>query len=176
MLARNTRVTLAGLAMVASLAACSSQAKQQSQYITPQNAAKAQAVGAQLAAQEAEETAQHKAEISRLIRAELSNAKESDRTLRLALGVINYTNKTIKSLEIGLEVDDANGNALGRTELRSAQTIGPKAQTSIVFNRPYTAFGSGTAAVRESLGKSKRYLFDVKEIKYTDGSDAGYDD
>lgn len=174
MLNHTTRVTLAGLAIAASLAACSTQPKPQ--VITPQNAALAQQVGAQLAAKEREETARHRAEIAKLIRAELSSVKEADRTISLRVGTVNYTNKTITSLEIGLEVDDASGNALGRTELRSSQTIGPKSQTTIVFNRPYTAFGSGTAAVRESLGKPKRYLLDVKEIKYSDGSDAGYDD
>ena len=174
MLNHTMRVTLAGLVIATSLAACSAQPKPE--VITAQNAALAQQVGVRLAAKEREETARHKAEISKLIRAELSNVKESDRTISLHVGTINYTAKTIKSLEIGLEVDDASGNALGRTELRTAQTIGPKSQTTVVFNRPYTAFGSGAGEVREALGKPKRYLLDVKEIKYADGTDAGYDD
>lgn len=176
MLVHASRVALVGLAIAASLTACSAQKSAQDQVISPKNAALAQAVGAKLAAQEAAETARHKAEISKLIRAELSNAHETDRTMSLTLGVINYTKKTVKALELGLEVDDASGNPLGRTELRTGKEIGPNAKTTVTFNMPYTHFGSGTAAVREALGKPKRYLFDVKEIKYTDGSDAGYDD
>lgn len=172
MLVRATRVAFVGLVIATSLTACSAEKP----AISPENAAKAQAVGARLAAQEAADAAKHKAEIAKLIRAELSHVHERDRTMSLTLGIVNYTAKTVKSLEFGLEVDDASGKALGRAELRTAQTIGPKASASITFNFPYTKFGSGTGAVREALGKPKRYLLDVKEIKYTDGSDAGYDD
>ena len=174
MLARTSRDALVGLAIAASLTACSSQPKPP--VITAQNAALAQHVGAQLAAKEREETARHRAEIAKLIYVNLSHATETDRTLTLAVHTTNFTPKTINALELGLEVDDAQGNALGRCELRSGKTVDAKSQTTIAFAMPYTKFGSGTAAVREALGKPKRYLLDVKEIKYTDGSDAGYDD
>lgn len=174
MLTHSTRVMLAGLAISASLAACSSQ--KQSQVITPQNASLAKQIGAQLAAKEREETSRHRAEILKLVRAELSNVSETDRVLSLHVGAINYTTKTIKALEVGLEVHDASGAVIGRTELRSGKRIGPKSQQMLTFNIPYTQFGEGTGPVREALGKPKTYVLDVKEIKYTDGSDAGYDD
>jgi hypothetical protein len=176
MLIQSTRVMLAGLAIAASLAACSSQTQKQEQVITPQNAALAKQIGAKLAEQEREVASRHRAALSKLIRVELSNVRETDRTMSLHASAINYNDRSINALEIGLEVHDAAGKVLGRTELRSGKLIGPKSQASIVFNIPYTQFGEGTGPVREALGARKTYLLDVKEIKYTDGTDAGYDD
>ena len=110
------------------------------------------------------------------MRVDSIHVDERDRTIGIAFTVHNLTNKNVKALELSFESDGVRGNRIGSTELRTGQALPRNGTRTIAMYVPYTQFGEDTGPMREALGKPQRYTLDVKEIRYTDGSDAGYDD
>jgi len=101
---------------------------------------------------------------------------EFDRKITIRLRVHNLSSKNVRAIEAGLEVDDLSGARIATTEVHRTADIPPHGSLAIDISMPYTQFGEDTGSMREALGKPQRQRIDVKEIKYSDGSDAGYDD
>lgn len=141
------------------------------------NKAKAYAVGLQLAAQDRAAAKEHRAEMARLIDAVLVRTREQDRTLWLLLRLRNKSAKAVRSIGAGLEVHDPAGKRLGLAEIDDAAVhIGPHATVSVWEPVRYVRFGEDAGTMRLAAGKPKRIDLQIIELKYADGSDAGYDD
>lgn len=173
MLSNPLRTQLMGLAVSASLFGC---AHHETAIVSDRTAASAQAVGVRLAAQDRENEERHRAAIAKLVRIDAVRIDERDRTIRVAFTIHNLSSKDVKALEFSFESDGVSGNRIGTTELRTGEPVRGKSTRALVLQIPYTQFGEDTGPMREALGKPQRYSLDVKEIKYADGSDAGYDD
>lgn len=161
-------------ACAAALAACSHQAAQST--LTPEKAREAYAVGQRLAAQDRAQNAAHRAEIASLIDATVSQSREANRTISLYVRLHNRSPKTIRDLEAGLEVHDRHGKRIGLTEIAIEKPIAAHGTLAFWYPLRYLRFGEDAGTMRMAAGKPKTISMDVTEIKYTDGTDAGYDD
>lgn len=168
------RVPLIGAAaFAAALAACSHGSQG---TLDPQKAREAYAVGQRLAAQDREQRVEHREEMARLIDSTITKTRDEDRTISLFVRLQNKSAKPIESLDAGLEVHDAAGTRIGLAEISVARPIGPHASAAFWYPMRYVRFGEDTGTMRLAAGKPKTVQMDVTEIKYADGSDAGYDD
>jgi hypothetical protein len=168
-------LSLTGAAVFAAALAACSHAPQQS-TLTASNARMAYEVGRRLAAQDRAQTAEHRAEMARLIRASISTAQDADRTISLHVRLHNLSAKTIRSLDTGLEVRATDGRRIGLAEIGIEKTIPPHATLAFWYPMRYVRFGEDAGTMRLAAGKPKTIRMDVTEIKYSDGTDAGYDD
>lgn len=164
-----------GLAVTAGLIGCSAH-QSGNGGVSASAAAQAQSVGARLAEQDRENTERHRKALARLMRIDHVVVNEADRTMTLRFVAHNLSAKTVRRIEAGFEVDGDHNARIAGTEFHEPISIAPHGATPFTLAIPYTAFGSGTGPMRESLGKPQHYVLDVNEIKYADGSDAGYDD
>lgn len=147
------------------------------QTLTAQSKAQAAEVAHQLVEQDRIVESTRRAEMARLIDASVLGISDADRETSLLLRVKNKTNKAIKELDAGLRVNLVpNGKRVGLTELHLNQNIAPQSAVTLTVPLRYVRFGEDTASMRLAQGKPKRAQVEVTEIKYADGSDAGYDD
>lgn len=141
------------------------------------NKAKAYAVGLQLAAQDRAADKAHRAEMARLIGARVVRSHEQDRTLSLLLRLQNKSAKAIREIGAGLEVRDPSGKRLGLAEIDDARVgIPPHRSVSVWLPIRYVRFGEDAGTMRLAAGKPKQFDLQIVELRYADGSDAGYDD
>lgn len=140
------------------------------------NLQKAHEVGVRLQLEAEREDRAHRAALARVIDAEIVKAPERERSIEYVVRVKNLTRKTIAHIEFGLEVHDASGKRIGLAEMRSDAHVLARTQRDLEIPMRYVRFGEDAGPMREAAGQPKTYELLVKEIKYTDGSDAGYDD
>lgn len=140
------------------------------------NLQKAHEVGVRLQMEAEREDRAHRAALARVIDATIAKAPERDRSIDYFVRVKNLTNKAIAHIEFGLEVHDASGKRIGLAEMRSNTRVNARSQRDLEIPMRYVRFGEDAGPMREAAGQPKTYELLVKEIKYTDGSDAGYDD
>jgi hypothetical protein len=161
-------------ALATALAGCSHASQQPK--LTAANARAAYNIGQRLAAQDRAQAARHRAEMARLIQANILTARDAARTISLYLRLHNLSARPIRSVNAALEIHDAAGERIGLAEIDLDKTV--PAHTSIAFWYPirYVRFGEDAGTMRLAAGKSKTIHVDVTEIRYADGSDAGYDD
>ena len=160
-------------AFAAALTACSHSSQI---ALDPRKAREAYAVGQRLAAQDREQQAEHRAQMARLISSTVTKTRDADRTISLLVRLQNKSAKAIKSLDAGLEVHNASGKRIGLAEITIAREIAPHSNATFWYPMRYVRFGEDTGTMRLAAGKPKTVQMDVTEIKYADGSDAGYDD
>lgn len=160
-------------ALAAALAACSHPAQP---MLSAAKAREAYEVGQRLAAQDRARTAEHRAQIARLISAAAPSIREADRTISLYVRLQNLSAKRIRSVEAGLEVHDARGSRIGLTEIAIDKPIVAHGTVAFWYPLRYLRFGEDAGTMRLAAGKPKSVRVDVTEIKYADGTDAGYDD
>jgi hypothetical protein len=147
------------------------------QTLTAENKAKAAEVGRKLAAQDRAAEAAHRAQMDRLIDASIVQLRDSDRETTLLVHILNRSNKTISALDAGLEVHlVSNGKRVGLTEVHMSRVIPANGDVTFPVPLRYVRFGEDTASMRLAQGKAKHAEIEVTEIRYTDGTDAGYDD
>ena len=133
-------------------------------------------VGLALAAQERRDDTKHRTEMAKLVSVTVLAHRDEDRQIILTLRVHNTSGKTIRRLENGLAVTDPSGARVGLAEFVAQRTIAP--QATVTFDAPlrYLKFGEDAGTMRLAEHKPKRIALEVKEVKFTDGTDAGYDD
>jgi hypothetical protein len=147
------------------------------QTLTAANKAIAAEVGRKLARQDRAVEAAHRAQMDRLVDASVLRIRDGDRDTAFLLRVSNKSYKPIRSFDAGLEVRlVSNGERIGLTELHVDRDIPPNGQVKFSVPLRYVRFGEDTATMRLAEGKAKRAWVEVTEIRYADGSDAGYDD
>jgi len=173
LLNQHPRSALIGLAILASLFGCG---QAPSQRVSAQTAASARVVGARLAEQDRQQAKKLRSEIAKIVVLDGVGVREADRSMRVRYTVHNLSSKAISRFDVALEADGTDGARIGTTELHMATPIAARASSSVVKAFPYTQFGDDTGAMREALGKPKRFFLLVKWIKFADGSEAGYDD
>lgn len=161
-------------ALAAALAACSHAPAKP--ILDPVKAQQAFAVGEKLAAQDRAQQAEHREEIAKLIDARVIETRERNRTISLLIRIHNKGAKKIRTLDSGVFVNDTAGRRVGMTEVTLSKSIAPHATIAFWYPMRYLRFGEDAGTMRLADGKRKRVTLDVTEIKYTDGSDAGYDD
>lgn len=161
-------------ALAAALGACSHEAAKP--ILDPAKAQEAYAVGQRLAAQDRADTAKHRAEMAHLIDASVPRTRDVDRTISLYVRLHNRSAKTIRSMEAGLEVHDSGGKRIGLTEIGIEKPIAAHGTLAFWYPVRYVRFSDDAGTMRLAAGKPKTVHMDVTEIKYADGTDAGYDD
>lgn len=140
------------------------------------NLQKAHEVARRMQIEAEREDTKHRDMIARLIEAHIARTNEHDRSIDFLLHVKNLARKPIAHLELGLEVHDASGKRIGLAEMRTSAHVGAGTERDISIPMRYVRFGEDAGTMREAAGQAKQYDLLVKEITYTDGSDAGYDD
>jgi hypothetical protein len=140
------------------------------------NEQKTYELGLRLAAQARAADAKHRLQIARIVDVGITSYRDRERALELTLLVRNKTPKTIRRFDTGIIVNDAAHTRLGLAEFSVGRTIPPRATVPIVVPLAYLRFGENAGAMVLASGKPKSIDLDVKEIKFTDGTDAGYDD
>jgi hypothetical protein len=140
------------------------------------NEQKSYELGLRLAAQARAADARHRLQMARIIDVGIRAYRDRERSIELTLLVRNKTSKTIRRLDAGLEVNDAAHARIGLAEIRVDRTIAPHATDEIVVPVAYLRFGEDAGSMVLATGKPKTILLDAKEIKFADGTDAGYDD
>lgn len=161
-------------ALAAALGACSHETAKP--ILDPVKAQEAYAVGERLAAQDRANTTNHRAEMARLIQASVSRTREAGRTISLYVRLYNRSAKAIRSMEAGLEVHDAAGKRIGLTEIGIEKPIAAHGTLAFWYPLRYVRFSEDAGTMRLPAGKPKTVQMNVTEIKYADGTDAGYDD
>lgn len=161
-------------AFAAALAACSHEAAKP--ILDPAKEQQAYAVGERLAAEDRAQQAEHREEMSGLIVAAVTKTREQDRTISFFMQLHNKSAKAITSLDSGLFVYDTAGHSIGMTELHLAKPVAPHATVAFWYPLRYVRFSDDAGTMRLAAGKPKHVRMDVTEIRYADGSDAGYDD
>ncbi|HET9096987.1 MAG TPA: hypothetical protein VFN37_10020 [Candidatus Baltobacteraceae bacterium] len=161
-------------ALAAALGACSHEPAKP--ILDPAKAREAYAVGQRLAAQDRADTARHRAEMSRLIAASVSQTRDAGRTISLYVHLHNRSAKAIRSVEAGLEVHDSTGKRIGLTEIGIRKPIAGHGTLAFWYPLRYVRFSEDAGTMRLAAGKPKTIQMNVTEIKYADGTDAGYDD
>lgn len=133
-------------------------------------------VGLRMALDARKADTKHRAQMARLIDVTIVKHRDEDYRIVFTLRVQNKSPKGIKTFESGLEVHDAKGARIGLAEFVTAHPIAP--YQTVTFDEPvtYLRFGEDAGVMRMAQAKPKRIALGVKEIKYADGSDAGYDD
>jgi hypothetical protein len=130
-----------------------------------------------LAAQARADDKMHKTELAKLVTSTIVLAQERDRSIVLHMDFVNHSTKEIKKLEIGLEFDDkATGKRIGLAELQLTRNIPGGGHIGFDFPMGYYRFSEDAGPMLASKGKAKKLDAEVTEIKYADGTDAGYDD
>lgn len=114
--------------------------------------------------------------MERLIEASVPRTRDADRTITLYVRLHNRSAKTIRALEAGLYVHDASGKRIGLTEIGIEKPIAPHGTLEFWYPLRYVRFSEDAGTMRLAAGKPKNIRMDVTEIKYADGTDAGYDD
>ena len=114
--------------------------------------------------------------MARLIDSSVTKTRDADRTISLLVRLHNKSGKTIEALDAGLEVHDASGTRIGLAEISIAHPLAAHATAAFWYPMRYVRFGEDTGTMRLAAGKPKHVQMDVTEIKYADGTDAGYDD
>lgn len=148
-----------------------------SQALTPQNRAQAFAVGEKLAAQDRANEAAHRTQMDRLLDISVVRMRDADRETSLLVRIHNKSVKRIRELDAGLEVDAAsNGRRLGLAEIHLDREIAGGAFQTFWVPLRYVRFGEDAGTMRLAEGKPKRAQLEATEVRYADGSDAGYDD
>lgn len=140
------------------------------------NEQKTYELGLRLAAQAHAADAKHRLQIARIMDVGITSYRDRERALELTLRVRNKTPKTIRRFDTGIIVSDAAHTRIGLAEFAIDRTIPPHAMVEIVAPVAYVRFGEDAGRVVLAAGKPKTIELDVKEIKFTDGTDAGYDD
>lgn len=134
-------------------------------------------VGLRLAAQDRAADKAHRDEMARLIGTSILRTRDADFALSLLLQVHNKSTKVIRRFDAGLEVDAKDStHRLGLAEIEVNRAIRPQSTSTFWEPVRYLRFGEDSGVVEMAAGKSKNVKLEVTEIKYTDGSDAGYDD
>lgn len=114
--------------------------------------------------------------MARLIDAQVLDTRDAGRVISLYTRLSNKSAKTIASLDAGITVYDASGRRIGLTEIHLPRTVPPRAGVAFWYPMRYLRFSEDAGTMRLAAGKPKHVEIDVTEIKYADGSDAGYDD
>lgn len=114
--------------------------------------------------------------MARLIDANVPQTRDADRTISLYVHLHNRSAKPIRSLEAGLEVHDSAGKRIGLTEIGIEKPIAAHGTLAFWYPVRYVRFSEDAGTMRLAAGKPKTIQMDVTEIKYADGTDAGYDD
>lgn len=170
------------LALAAALNGCEHQAEaaaapSSAQVLSAANKAKAFAVGQALAAADRKAEAEHRAEMDRLIDLSVTRIHDEDRQTTLLVTIANKSKKTISSLDAGLEIHSAaTGRRVGLAEVHISRQIAAKSSATFPLALRYVRFGEDAGTMRLMEGRQKRASLEATEIKYTDGTDAGYDD
>jgi len=172
-LLRRTNPFIWAAAFAAALAGCSHQT---AAVLDPAKAQQAYVVGQRLAAKDREQQAEHRAEMARLISAGVLQTHEANRSISLLIQLQNKTAKPIASIDSGLFVYNMSGHRIGMTEIHLSKRIASRERTAFWYPLRYVRFGEDAGTMVLSSGKPKHVLMDVTEVKYADGSDAGYDD
>ncbi len=135
------------------------------------------AVAQKMAAQDRTDTLAKRQAMARLIDARVVRTADDDRSFSFQLQLKNKSSKPIKTIGAGLEVHDAAGKRIGLMEIDDAPIrIAANGTLTTWLHEPYVRFGENAGTMRLAQGKAKRIAVNIIEIKYTDGSDAGYDD
>jgi hypothetical protein len=161
-------------ALTAAFSACSRE--QAKPLIDPAKAQQAYALGQRLAMQDREQRARHRAQMARLIEATVPKTRETGRTISLFVRLRNRSAKPITALDSGLFVFDRSGRRIGMAEIHLTRRVGGRESVAFWYPMGYVRFGedAGTMLLAAALPKNVR--MEVTEIRYADGSDAGYDD
>jgi len=162
------------VAFAAALSACSHQPSKA--ILDPAKAKIAYTVGERLAAEDRAQQAEHREEMSRLIDARAIKTHDEDRTVSFFMQIRNKSTKAIASLDSGIFVYDAAGRRIGMSEFHLAKPIAPHAVIAFWYPMRYVRFSEDAGTMRLAAGKPKRTQLEVTEIKFADGTDAGYDD
>ena len=133
-------------------------------------------VGLRMALDARKADRKHRDEMNRLIDVTIVKHRDEDHRIVFTLRVQNKSPKRLKTFESGVEVHDAKGARIGLAEFVTEHPVMP--YQTVTFDEPvtYLRFGEDAGVMRLAQGKPKLIALGVKEIKYTDGSDAGYDD
>lgn len=130
--------------------------------------------GQKMAQQARVDEENHRREIAKLMRAIVLHSTEGQ-SIDLAVRIVNTTGKTVRRVEMGLMATH-NGKRIGMCEVALDRDIAPNGTIETTIPLHYSQFGEDATPMMNAAGKPKTYALDVKEIKYTDGTDAGYDD
>lgn len=174
--------TFAAIAVAISVTGCAHRVEAAAtppptQILTEANRAKIAEVARKLEAQDRTMRQAHRREIDRLIDASVLQVQDGDRETSLLLHIRNKSGKAIRAFDAGLEMRLlASHRRIGLTELHLTRAVPAGAEATFWVPLRYVRFGEDTASMRLAQGKSKRADVEVTEIKYVDGSDAGYDD
>lgn len=114
--------------------------------------------------------------MARLIDATVPRTRESDRSIVLLLRLRNKAPKAVKAIDAGVEVRDAHGKRIGLSEIHVARAVGAHGEAAFWYPMRYVRFSEDAGSMRLAQGKPKTVDLEVTEIRYADGSDAGYDD
>ncbi len=134
-------------------------------------------VGLRMAAQAHADDTRHKDELAKLITSKITLVNERERSIVLHIDLQNLTAKQVKTIEIGLEFDNAKGGArVGLSEIRLTRNIAPNGRIAFDYPMRYVRFGEDAGPMMASKGAAKTLTAQVTEIKYADGTDAGFDD
>jgi hypothetical protein len=174
------RFAATAAALVFGLTACGNQREAASPSpatLSPANKAATAQLAKRLMAEDAAATREHRQEMARLIVAGVAGYREHDRTISLLLHIQNKSAKTIRLFDAGLNVHTlAPDRRVGLAEVETERIIPPHASVEFWLPLRYLRFGEDAGTMRLAQGKPKHIALDVTEIKYTDGTDAGYDD
>lgn len=134
-------------------------------------------VALRLAAQADADDKLHKAMLAKLIASTVTLVSEDDRKVVLHFAFQNLSDKEIKKLELGLEFDDAKTNArIAMSEVHLTRNIPAHGRIAFDYPMRYYRFSEDAGPLMAAKGKPKTLVAQVKEIKYADGTDAGFDD
>jgi hypothetical protein len=134
-------------------------------------------VGLRMAAQANADDRRHKAMLAKLIAPAVALVSEDDRKIVLHFAFRNLSAKEIKKLDLGLELHDAKtGARIAMSEVHVTRDIAGHGTVAFDYPMRYYRFGEDAGPLMAAKGKPKTIVAQVKEIKYADGSDAGFDD
>jgi len=134
-------------------------------------------VALQLAEQARRDDLLHKQEIAKLIASDVTIVQERPHSIVLHMDLQNLTAKPIKTLEIGLTfVGAKDAKEIGLAEVHLVRNIAGKGRISFDYPMRWVRFGSDTGPMMAAIGQPKKLVGQVTEIKYADGTDAGFDD
>jgi hypothetical protein len=140
------------------------------------NEQKTYELGLRLAAEARAADAKHRLAIARVVDVGITAYRDRERALELTLRVRNKTPKTIRRFDSGIIVSDAAHTRIGLAEFSVGRTIPPLATVHVVVPVAYLRFGEDAGSMVLAAGKPKAIDLDLKEIKFADGTDTGYDD
>ncbi len=134
-------------------------------------------VGLGLAEQSRQDDIKHTNEIAKLITSKLTIIRELPHRIDLHFDIQNLTAKPIKNLEFGLRfVSAKDGTEIGLAEVHITRNLAGHGKLSFDYPMSWVRFGSDTGTMMAAIGVPKKAFGQVTEIKYADGTDAGFDD